>query len=156
MREEPWRKTKLQHTTTVWYIGSCTNKRDKLMDTSIQVLSNAKIFGFIYWHSILGWYSQSCHEQSTVKITVICIRLVRLTIPQTKKWQRIRSIHIRLVRSTMPRWMKQWRLLTLCSFDTYAATTDEDRLKSIRLARKMLCTKKVDIYMWLPFVMYAV
>ena len=48
MREEPWQKTKLQHTTTVWYSGSCTNKRDKLMDTSIQVLSNAKIFGFIY------------------------------------------------------------------------------------------------------------
>ena len=48
--------------------------------------------------------------------------------------------------------MKQWRLLTLYSFDTYAATTDEDRLKSIHLARKMLCTKKVDIYMWLPLL----
>ena len=43
-------KTRLQpmYTTTVWYGGSCTNKHDKLMDTSIQVLSNTKIFGFIY------------------------------------------------------------------------------------------------------------
>ena len=39
MHEEPQRKTELQHTTTVWYGGSCTNKHDKLMDTSIQVLS---------------------------------------------------------------------------------------------------------------------
>ena len=38
MREEPRRKTGLQHTTVVWYGGSCTNKHDKLMDTSIQVL----------------------------------------------------------------------------------------------------------------------
>ena len=30
MREEPWRKTALQHTTVVWYGGSCTNKRNKL------------------------------------------------------------------------------------------------------------------------------
>ena len=34
--------------TTVWYGGSCTNKHDKLTDTSIQVLSNTKIFNFIY------------------------------------------------------------------------------------------------------------
>ena len=38
----------LQHTTTVWYGGSCTNKHDKLTYTFIQVLSNTKIFGFIY------------------------------------------------------------------------------------------------------------
>ena len=42
-------QTGLYHTTvTVWYSGSCTNKHDKLMDTSIQVLCNAKIFGFVY------------------------------------------------------------------------------------------------------------
>ena len=47
MREELWQKTELQHTPTVWYGGSCTNKHDKLTDSSIQVLSNAKIFDFI-------------------------------------------------------------------------------------------------------------
>ena len=47
MHEEPQQKTRLQHTTTVWYIGSCTNKHDKLMDTSIRVLSNAKICSFV-------------------------------------------------------------------------------------------------------------
>ena len=30
-------KTGLQHTTVVWYGGSCTNKHDKLTDNSIQV-----------------------------------------------------------------------------------------------------------------------
>ena len=33
MREEPWRKMGLQHTTTVWYSGSCINKCYKLTDT---------------------------------------------------------------------------------------------------------------------------
>ena len=42
MREEPRRKTGLQHTTVVWYGGSCTNKHDKLTDTSIQVLWHCK------------------------------------------------------------------------------------------------------------------
>ena len=68
-KELRW-KTEQQHTTTVWYNSSCTNKHDKLMETSIQVLSNAKISSFIYWHSILGWYSQPCHEKWTVKIIV--------------------------------------------------------------------------------------
>ena len=54
MHEEPQQKTRLQHTTTVWYIGSCTNKHDKLMNTSIQVLNNAKICSFVYWYSIFG------------------------------------------------------------------------------------------------------
>ena len=63
MREELRRKMGLQHTTVVWYGGSCTNKHDKLTDTSIQVLHNAEIFGFIYWRSILGWYGQPCHEE---------------------------------------------------------------------------------------------
>ena len=27
-------KTRLQHTSTVWYGGSCTNKHDKVTDTS--------------------------------------------------------------------------------------------------------------------------
>ena len=35
----------------------------------IQVLCNAKIISFIYWHSIFGWYSQPCHEEWTAKIT---------------------------------------------------------------------------------------
>ena len=39
MREEPQQKTGLQHTTTAWYGGSCTNKYSKLTDTFIQVLS---------------------------------------------------------------------------------------------------------------------
>ena len=47
MREEPRRKTALQHTTVVWYGGSCTNKHDKLTDTSIQVLCIAKISVFM-------------------------------------------------------------------------------------------------------------
>ena len=42
MSEEPQRKTGLQHTTVVWYGGSCTNKHDKLTDTSIQVLWHCK------------------------------------------------------------------------------------------------------------------
>ena len=40
-------KTALQHTTVVWYGGSCTNKHDKLTDTSIQVLYIAKISVFM-------------------------------------------------------------------------------------------------------------
>ena len=40
MREEPRRKIELQH-IIIWYGGACTNKHDKLMGTSIQVLSNA-------------------------------------------------------------------------------------------------------------------
>ena len=48
MHEKPWQKTELQHTTTVWYGCSCTNKHDEHMDTSIQVLSSTKIFGFVY------------------------------------------------------------------------------------------------------------
>ena len=47
MHEEPWQKTALQHTTVVWYGGSCTNKHDKLTDTSIQVLCIAKISVFM-------------------------------------------------------------------------------------------------------------
>ena len=35
-------KMGLQHAITVWYSGSCTNKHDKRMHTSIQVLSNTK------------------------------------------------------------------------------------------------------------------
>ena len=31
-----------------WYSGSCTNKHNKLTDTSIQVHCDAKIFGIIY------------------------------------------------------------------------------------------------------------
>ena len=57
------RKMRLQCTTVVWLSGSCTNKRDKLRDTSIRILCNAKIFGFVHWHSILGWYGQPCHKQ---------------------------------------------------------------------------------------------
>ena len=41
-------KMELQYTTTVWYGGSCTNKNNKLVDAFIQVLSNVKIFRFIY------------------------------------------------------------------------------------------------------------
>ena len=71
MREESRQKLELQHTTTVWYSGSCTNKHNKLTDTSLQVVSNAKLFSFIYWCSILGWYGEPCHEEWTVKIIVI-------------------------------------------------------------------------------------
>ena len=45
-------------------------KLDKLTDTSMQVLSNAKTFGFIYWLSILGWYGQPCHKEWMAKIMV--------------------------------------------------------------------------------------
>ena len=51
MYEELQLKMGLQPTSyysLIWYSGSCTNKHDKLTDTSIQVLSNTKIFGFIY------------------------------------------------------------------------------------------------------------
>ena len=41
-------KTELQHTIVDWYGGSCTIKRDKLMDTFIQVLCNAELFNFMY------------------------------------------------------------------------------------------------------------
>ena len=33
------------------------------MGISIQMLHNMKMFGFVYWNSILGWYGQPCHEQ---------------------------------------------------------------------------------------------
>ena len=41
-------KNRIAKHSTVWYGGSCTNKHDKLMGTSIQVLSNAIMFSFIY------------------------------------------------------------------------------------------------------------
>ena len=40
MHEELQQKMGLQYIIMVWYGGSCTNKHDKLTDTSIQVLSN--------------------------------------------------------------------------------------------------------------------
>ena len=58
MHKESQRKTEMQHTSVVLYSGSCTKKHDELTDTSLQVLYNAKIFGFMYRHSILGWYSE--------------------------------------------------------------------------------------------------
>ena len=39
---EKWNCNTLR--TTVWYGGSCTNKHDRFMDTSIQELSNTKKF----------------------------------------------------------------------------------------------------------------
>ena len=39
-------RTGLQHTTVVWYGGSCTNKHNKLTDTSIQVLCNVYSVSF--------------------------------------------------------------------------------------------------------------
>ena len=33
----------LQHTIIFWYTGSCTNKHDKFMNTSMQVLSDTRI-----------------------------------------------------------------------------------------------------------------
>ena len=71
IREEPRQKMGLQWITPVCYGGSCTNKHDKFTDTSIQVLGNTKLFGFIYWRSILAWYGQPCHEQWIAKITVV-------------------------------------------------------------------------------------
>ena len=41
-------KNGIAHTTVVWYSGSCTNKHDKLTDTSIQLLCNVKLIGFVY------------------------------------------------------------------------------------------------------------
>ena len=64
MHKEPWQKTKLQHTTTVWYSGLFTNKYDKFMDTSIQLLSNAKI-------------------RIRLHLLTFHIRLVQSTMPQT-------------------------------------------------------------------------
>ena len=94
MHKQSQQKTGLQHTTTVWYGGSCTKKYGEVMDTSIQVLSNTKIFSFIYWHSILGWYNQPCQEA----------------------WrQRLRSLHIW---SIMPWWIKQRRLLIMYPLGT--------------------------------------
>ena len=67
-----WRtatKVRFWHTAVVWYCVLCTNKHDKLMDTFIQLLSNAKIITFIYRHSKLGWYGQLCHKVLTATIT---------------------------------------------------------------------------------------
>ena len=105
VHEEPQRKTGLQHTTIVWYGGSCTNKHDKLMDTSIQVLSNTKIFDFIYWRSILGWYSQPCHKEWMVKITVDPRKGGMVNHATKNEWQRLQLTHVRVVRSTMPQRM---------------------------------------------------
>ena len=66
-------KTRLQHTSTVWYGGSCTNKHDKVTDTACTsknirlhflmfhirlVWSNIsrRMNGKDYGHCILGWY----------------------------------------------------------------------------------------------------
>ena len=46
--KEPCQITELQYTTIVWCGGSCTSKHNVLMGTSIQMLCNAKIFGFVY------------------------------------------------------------------------------------------------------------
>ena len=43
MHKELWGKVEVQRTTVVKYSVSCTNKHDKLTDTSIQVLCNASI-----------------------------------------------------------------------------------------------------------------
>ena len=65
MHKELWRKMEVQYSIVVWYSGSCTKKHDKPTDISIQVFCNVITFGFMYWHSILGWYGQPCHEQMT-------------------------------------------------------------------------------------------
>ena len=158
MCEEPLRKMELQHTTAVWYSGSCTNKHDKLTDISRQVLSNSKIFGFIllmrhiwlvgstmswrmngkdYGQSILGWYGQPYHVQWTAEITLAPYMAGTVNHAMNNKRQRRWSIHIRLVRSTIPRWMKWRRLATLYLLGTCAASTDKGRLRIIYLARKM-------------------
>ena len=56
-------KIGLEYTTEVWCGGSCTNRYDKLTITFVQGLCNVKMFDTTYWHSILGWYNQPCHEQ---------------------------------------------------------------------------------------------
>ena len=70
MCKELRQKTGLQHTTTVWY-GGCTNKHDKLTDTSIQVLSTVvhvtvnKELSLLMLHI---WYGVSCtnkHDKLT-------------------------------------------------------------------------------------------
>ena len=43
MCEELWKRMGLQHTTVVWWF-----MYNKLTDASIQVLCDAKIFGFVY------------------------------------------------------------------------------------------------------------
>ena len=66
MRKEPRRKTGLQHTATVWYGGSCTNKHDRPMDTSIQVLSMVVCVMVNNELSLLMvriWYSRLCHGE---------------------------------------------------------------------------------------------
>ena len=58
-------KKELQHTTVIWYGGSCTE--DKLMGNSIQVLCNAKVSADIL--SQAGTVNHAMNNEIT-KITV--------------------------------------------------------------------------------------
>ena len=66
MHEELQQKTGLQHTTTVWYSRSCTNKHDKLTDTFIQVLSavvHVMVNNELSLLMLHIWYGRSCHRE---------------------------------------------------------------------------------------------
>ena len=91
----------LQHTTTVWYSGSCTNKHDKLMDTSIQVLSTVIRVTATNELSLLTlhvWYSGSCTNKHN-KLTYTSIQVL-----SNKKFKyRLPTFHIWLLRSFVSR-----------------------------------------------------
>ena len=67
MRKGPQRKTGLQHTTVVWYRGSCTNKHDNLMDTSIQMQKFSASFTDVPY---LAGTVNHATKNETAKITV--------------------------------------------------------------------------------------
>ena len=81
-----------------------------------------KILGFIYWRSILGWYSQPCHEQWNGKNYGHSIL----------GWYR-ESCH--------DLWNSKdyWHCICLAHAVGTISNTDKDRLRIMHLGRKTLC-----------------
>ena len=76
MCEEPQQKTGLQHTTILWYSGSCTNKHVKFTDTSTQVLCNAKIFITVVPYLAIMVNHATKNETARITITPYLVGMV--------------------------------------------------------------------------------
>ena len=114
IHKEPWRKNEIatHYCNLVWWF---MYKHDKLT-------AKCKIFGFVYQHSILGWYGQPFHKNLNGKDYNHSI--------------------LGLVWSIMPWWIKQQRLLTLCSFSMRSGHHhQQDRLRIMHLARRLQDTR---------------
>ena len=93
------------------------------MDTSIQVLSNTIIFVFIYWCSILGWYSQPYHKEWTIYIVVIPYKADMVNHAMNNKMTKITvaPYYADTVNHTMMN--NQQRLLTIFAWHVQLTTS---------------------------------